>query len=377
MTLSVELSRNALEDALNITTGLFWPLRGFLTSTECAAVIREMRLPSGEAWSIPVTLELDAAAWQRAKHASRIELRFQGENVGYMEVEDVFEVSLQTLCLGTFGTTDLAHPGVALEFSRGPLRVGGRTVITSAKLLHAALHPERLRECFRRKGWQTAVGFQTRNPIHRAHEYLQRIGLEICDGLFVNPLLGWRRAGEFSEQAILAAYTTMAERFFPRGRVHIEGLRTPMRYAGPKEAIFHAIIRRNAGCTHFIIGRDHAGVGNFFGKYAAHELAREVTARQDLGIELLLLHEPYYCRTCEQIVSERSCGHAEAMIPVSGTGIREAFADGRIPDQRFMRREIAEAIAALGPDMFTIESIPDETTDSNRRTLAALPNAAA
>jgi sulfate adenylyltransferase len=371
---AVELSRHAIQDAVNIATGLFRPLRGFLTGDECRSVLERMQLPTGEVWTIPVTLELDAAQYARARQADCVALTYQGEQVGYLRVADVFQVDLKQLCRDTFGTTDPAHPGVAFEFARGSFRIGGESVITSPKLVSTALHPDRLRDRFRRNGWQTVVGFQTRNPIHRAHEYLQRIGLEICDGLFVNPLVGWRQAGEFSEAAIWAAYTTMAERFFPPDRVHIDGLRTSMRYAGPREAIFHALLRRNAGCTHFIIGRDHAGVAGFYDKYAAHQLARQLMETHNLGITLLLLNEPYHCLKCRQIVTERSCGHPDAVLPVAGSIIREAFKSGHLPDARLMRPEIAGAIMSLGAAMFTTEETPDETSNPDSRTVFTLPD---
>lgn len=352
MKVSIPLTQSTLQDAINLTTGLFAPLRGFMNAAECAAVERTMRLPSGAPWPIPVTLEVNEALYQRAAGANSAVLSFEGEAVGWMRVEDCFELNPTPFCRAIFGTADLAHPGVAREVARGNLRLGGPVTITAPRLLDAALRPDRLRQLFRKNGWQTVAGFQTRNPIHRAHEYLQRIGLELCDGLFINPLFGWRRPGEFGEHAVLASYQVMADQFYPTHRVHIEGLRTSMRYAGPREAIFHALLRRNAGCSHFIIGRDHAGVGAYYPKYAAHDLARQFAQGQELGIALLLLHEPYYCRECGQIVTEQTCGHPEAALPISGTQIRDVLRRGALPDERLMRPEVAAALQALGPSMF-------------------------
>ena len=222
-------------------------------------------------------------------------------------------------------------------------------------ILTISLSPSNTKTVFSTKGFHTVCGFQTSNVIHRAHEYLQRTALEICDGLFINPIIGWKKIGDFTENAVMVGYKKMIEEFYPAQRIHFEGLRTQMRYAGPREAIFHAIIRRNLGCTHFIIGRDHAGVGNFYSLYAAHELARKIEARGNLGIKLLLLHGPYYCYKCGQVVTDKTCGHDEIYhVAISGTKIRECFKRGDIPDENFMRPEISQAILALGSERIFI-----------------------
>ena len=191
------------------------------------------------------------------------------------------------------------------------------------------------------------VGFQTRNPIHKAHEHIQRIGLEVCDGLFINPIVGWKKTGDFTQEAVMAAYRRMIDEFYPKGRVHIAGLKTQMRYAGPREAVFHAIIRRNLGCTHFIIGRDHAGVGGYYGAYDAHALAREL--EPELGIHLLLTREPYFCKKCGQIVTDKHCAHYSThRVEISGTIIRKYISDGSIPDEIMLRKEVFDAILGCG-----------------------------
>jgi len=206
---------------------------------------------------------------------------------------------------------------------------------------------------FALKGWKTIAGFQTRNPVHKAHEHLQRVALEVCDALLINPLLGWKKAGDFSERAVIDGYQTMINEYYAGLNIYFKPLRTPMRYAGPREAIFHAIIRRNLGCTHFIIGRDHAGVGEYYGKYEAQELARKIISKHDLGIELLLLSEPYYCKKCEQIVSDKTCNHSNEYIQkISGTQIRAMLADGKRPSNIFMRPEVADSIIKLEDNKF-------------------------
>jgi sulfate adenylyltransferase len=185
------------------------------------------------------------------------------------------------------------------------------------------------------------VGFQTRNPVHAAHEYLQRRGLDICDGLFINPSVGWKKKGDFSQEAIEKAYACMIKEFYPKNRVHMEGLKIFFRYAGPREAIFHALIRRNLGCTHFIIGRDHAGVGNYYGTYEAQELALKLSRSKDMGITLLLFKEPYFCKRCGTIVTEKHCSHrGKDIVYISGTLIRDMLGKGKYPDSIYMRPEI-------------------------------------
>lgn len=353
MKLNFELNADQFQDLVNISSGLFKPLDGFMGSADYRAVVERMELADGSVWTLPVTLDVDAETFKRAAGADRVWLRHQGEEVGRLEIEDCYVVDREADAERVYQTASREHPGVNKELNRSEHRIGGRTALAKPELLLGGLDPARLREQFRQNGWRTVVGFQTRNPIHRAHEHLQRIGLEVCDGLFINPLVGWKAAGEFSEKAVLAAYQVMVKSYFPPSRVHLEGLRTPMRYGGPREAIFHALIRRNTGCTHFIIGRDHAGVGDFYGRYEAHELAGELMRKKDLGISLLLLKEPYYCFRCEQVVTEKTCAHSGAdRMEISGTLIRKLLRKGLMPDGQVMRKPVVEAILALGKEMF-------------------------
>jgi len=207
------------------------------------------------------------------------------------------------------------------------------------------LTPAETKKIFKQNNWLTVTGFQTRNPIHTAHECLQRKALEITDGLFIQPLIGWKKKGDFTPEAVVKAYEKMIARFFPPHRVQLAMLRTPMRYAGPREAVFHALIRRNFGCTHFVVGRDHAGVGNFYGKYDAHKLCRQFN---DLGIKILYLQGPYYCKKCGTVVTEDDCRHGpEQAIPISGTEIRSLLSQGKVPPRELMREEIADVLLAL------------------------------
>ncbi|MCP4155514.1 MAG: sulfate adenylyltransferase [bacterium] len=357
MKLTTEINGETLQDLIGLETGLYYPLKGFLTSLDYHNVVERMKLSDNSVWSLPITLDVNHEIYQQALDANRLYFTYQGREIGYMETEDCYKIKAREDVVKIFKTGDTEHPGVKKELSRSQFRIGGKTKIIDLSVLEGALNPENTRAVFANKGWKTVVGFQTRNPIHRAHEHLQRVGLDICEGLFINPSVGWKKPGDFSEAAVMAAYRTMIDEIYPEDRVHIEGLRVYFRYAGPREAIYHAILRRNLGCTHFIIGRDHAGVGGYYGSYEAQELAAKIATENDLGIDLLLLKEPFYCQTCGQIVSERHCKHTgESIEKISGTKIRAMLKDGKCPDEKYMRPEVARAIIALGDDKFISES---------------------
>lgn len=338
----MQINEEILQDIINIKTGLFAPLDGFMDSADYRNVVDSMKLSSGEVWTIPITLGLDEMTSD-----DMLELVFEDRVVATLEVEDVYKVKEEDI-KKIFGTDDSAHPGVKKELQKGSFRVGGKITLVDESILEGALNPQETKEHFKKMGYKTIAGFQTRNPIHKAHEHLQRVALEICDALFINPLVGWKKAGDFSEEAVISGYKAMIDEYYNGLNVYFDTLKTPMRYAGPREAIFHAIIRRNLGCTHFIIGRDHAGVGGYYGKYEAQELARKIIQENDLGITLLLLSEPFYCKKCEQMVSDKTCKHSEEFIQkISGTQIRAMLSEGKRPSELFMRAEVADAIISL------------------------------
>jgi sulfate adenylyltransferase len=345
-----EIGEELLQDLINIENELFFPLKGFMDSKDYTNVINKMTLSDGRTWTIPITFDIPADIIKNILNADELILTYQSKDVGILKVEDVYKVDSQDI-LKVYGTEDTKHPGVYKEKQRSVYRIGGETKVIDKSILKGSLNPSVTKEHFQNKNWNTIVGFQTRNVVHRAHEYLQRVGLELCDALFINPLVGWKKVGDFSEEAVNNGYSVMIEKYYKGLNVYFNTLKTPMRYAGPREAIFHAIIRRNLGCTHFIIGRDHAGVGDYYGKYAAHELAKEVLKKGNLGIELLLLKEPYYCNICEQIVSENCCAHDD-IIKISGTKIREMLSSGKVPSSIMMRKEVAQEIVMLKEGMF-------------------------
>lgn len=344
--MTVTVNEETLQDMINITTGVLAPLTGFLGEEDFRSVVDRCRLADGQVFPLPVTLDVPGEQYEQAEPGDMITLSFHGRVVGELVADSKFIMTESDL-EKVFRTLDDAHPGVRKERERFPYRVGGPVTLLDHAFLNGALRPEDTKRIFFEKNWKTVVGFQTRNPIHKAHEHIQRIGLEVCDGLFINPIVGWKKRGDFTEEAVMAAYRKMAEEFYPPERVHIAGLKTQMRYAGPREAVFHALIRRNLGCTHFIIGRDHAGVGGYYGPYDAHALAREL--EPELGISLLLTREPYYCRRCGQIVTDKHCAHYNTdRVEISGTIIRRYIQNGSIPNEIMLRKEIFQAILDCG-----------------------------
>lgn len=338
------IDEETLQDIINIETGLLYPLKGFMNYQDYVSVVNHYTLADGQVFTIPVTLDIPEDAV--VKPGQTVQLSFQGRHVADIEVEDSYHITDEEL-EKVFCTLDMGHPGVKKEKNRHARRVGGKTSLVDRTLLDDALQPKDTRQIFAAKGWKTIAGFQTRNPIHKAHEHLQRIALDVCDGLFINPIIGWKKKGDFTQEAVIAAYEKMVQEFYPEKSVYMAGLKTQMRYAALREAVFHAIIRRNLGCTHFIIGRDHAGVGGFYGAYDAHKLARGLAEKYDLGIQLLLLHEPYYCRKCGMVVTEQSCSHYTTdRIEISGTIIRRYINQGTIPDEIMLRKEILRQFLA-------------------------------
>ena len=344
--MTVTINEETLQDIINIETGLLAPLPGFMGEADFRRVVDRWHLSDGQVFPLPITLDVPRPQFEAIRPGETLTLEHKGAPVAELDVESKFHMTDADL-EKVFRTLEDAHPGVRKERERSACRVGGPVRLTNRSLLADALKPEDTKRAFKEKGWKTVVGFQTRNPIHKAHEHIQRIGLEVCDGLFINPIVGWKKTGDFTQEAVMAAYRRMIDEFYPKGRVHIAGLKTQMRYAGPREAVFHAIIRRNLGCTHFIIGRDHAGVGGYYGAYDAHALAREL--EPELGIHLLLTREPYFCKKCGQIVTDKHCAHYSThRVEISGTIIRKYISDGSIPDEIMLRKEVFDAILGCG-----------------------------
>jgi len=333
-----------------IGLGAFAPLDGFMSKLQFDSVVETMRLPDGSVFTLPVLLDIDADTAQGLQTLDQVDLYYGGELVGHLFPNDFFTCDRPAASREIFRTEDSSHPGVAHFYSLREIFIGGRVALVKraqAGIWHDKLTPESTRAKFQQLGWKRIVGFQTRNVPHRAHEYLQRVALESADGIFIQPLVGQRRNGDFTTEAVLQGYRALIGQFLPEERVLLGTLSTFMRYAGPREAIFHAIIRRNYGCTHFIIGRDHAGVGDWYGQYAAHELAEQFEA--ELGIEILRLNGSYFCESCDGVVTDKTCVHFGTPLTksISGTAMRAILIGGDTPDPRLMRPEIVAALQGM------------------------------
>ena len=357
----LRLTRDQFLELQKIGIGAFAPLTGFMNEGDFHHVVSDLRLADGTVFSLPVVLDVSDDDARRLRGKPRVTLLFGDEAVGEIDPQSIFGWNREATALKVFGVVSPDHPGAAAMLRAGPQLIGGPVRLTDAGrrfLFAEELSPQETRLEFARRGWSTVAGFQTRNVPHRAHEYLQRVALELCDGLFVQPLVGRKKVGDYTPEAIMRGYKALIGEFLPSNHVLLGVLSTSMRYAGPREALFHAIIRRNYGCTHFVIGRDHAGVQSFYGKYDAHALARQY--QDDIGIKLLLLHGPFHCRLCDGIATEWTCAHVvsrpDAVTEISGTLMREMLSNATQPRPELMRPEVIAALA--GTPMFVDRSDP-------------------
>lgn len=351
---SLEVRLEVATDVENIAYGVFSPLEGFLNSEDYEYVLSDMRLSDDTPWTIPIVLDISAEDKGRFSEGDTVLLTYRGEGFAILDVEEIYGWDKKKHAAKVYKTTDPAHPGVEKTYQMKDYLVGGKILLLKNienSFERYTLRPAETRVLFREKGWRNIVGFQTRNPPHLGHEYVQKSALTFMDGLFINPLVGWKKKGDYRDEVIISAYEALIQHYYPKGAVVFSVTRTPMRYAGPREAIHHAIMRKNYGCTHFIVGRDHAGVGNFYGPYEAHEIFKEFP---DLGIQPLFVKEFFFCRRCGGIVNEKICPHPkEERIYISGTKIRGLIREGKMPPETMMRPEVAKVI--LGFDNPFIE----------------------
>ncbi len=339
-------------DALNIAIGAYSPLRGFLGEKDYRSVIEGRALSSGLTWTVPVLLHVPAGMAVRLRPGGHLTLvDSEAQPFALLTVESVFEVGKQEYAELVFGTADTTHPGVDRLGSVPATCVGGPLTLLREPELEGRQYffrPSETRKLFAEKGWATVAAFHTRNVPHRAHEYLQKLALEVTDGLFVHPIVGWKKAGDFSQRAQFETYEALVERYYPRNRVLLGGFYCQVRYAGPREAVFHAIVRQNFGCSHIIIGRDHAGVGRFYGVYDAHRAFDAIT---DLEITPLRFAGPFYCRKCDGIVTERTCPHGgDDVSEISGTLVRKHVVNREPVPRYLLRPEVLEALERLATE---------------------------
>jgi sulfate adenylyltransferase len=342
----ITLNAESISDVENIANGVYSPLEGFLGEKEFLSVVDNSRLPNDLPWTIPIVLDAGAEEAKAFKIGQDILLADEaGTPVAVLHLEEKFGYDKETMAAKVFGTTDPKHPGVAKVQEMKEVLLGGPIDLIQAPPTEFAryyLTPKETRVLFKQRGWRTVVAFQTRNTPHVGHEYLQKAALTFTDGLFINPVIGRKKKGDYKDEVILASYEELMKHYYLKNRAVMAILKMEMRYAGPKEAIHHAILRKNFGCTHIIIGRDHAGVGKYYGPYDAQDIFEQFP---DLGIAPLFFRSFYFCRKCNSVVNEKICPHGpEDQIQFSGTAIRDMMVKGQVPPVEMMRPEVAKVI---------------------------------
>jgi sulfate adenylyltransferase len=346
---TLEVDNTMAQDLANIAHGVYSPLDGFMARDDFEGVLDHMRTTRDVAWTIPIVLDLAMDQLPDLGTGDRVALLHEGRPMAALDVEDIYGYDTGHYVSSVYGTEDPSHPGVAKVQGMGDRLVGGPISLADdlvSSFPEYTLWPIETRVLFKEKGWQTIVAFQTRNPPHLGHEYVQKSALTFTDGLFVNPIIGKKKAGDFTDQIIIRTYQELIDNYYLHQRAVMGILQAEMKYGGPREAILHAIMRKNFGCTHFIVGRDHAGVGSFYPPFAAQEIFFDFP---DLGITPLFFKSFFYCKKCGSIANEKICPHSgDDIINFSGSKIRGRLVEGLPPGEDMMRPEVSQIILDSG-----------------------------
>jgi sulfate adenylyltransferase len=343
---SISINADLANDVENIADGIFSPLEGFVMQEDFENIVSRGRLANDLPWTVPIVLDADKDTATKMKDARDVALNVNGTNFAILHVDDVYTFDKNTVASKIYGTSDIKHPGVAKTMNMKEFLVGGKIDYVKrpdeTQIRRYRKTPTQTREFFQKAGWKTIVAFQTRNVPHVAHEMLQKASLNTHDGLFVNPLIGKKKSGDYKDEMIVAAYESLMQNYYPQNRCYLGTLHTEMRYAGPKEAIHHSIMRKNFGCTNIIIGRDHAGVGTYYDPFASQKIFDQYP---DIGIEPIFFPAFFYCRKCLSFASERNCPHGtEYQESLSGTKLRAMILDKQNPSEYMMRPEVFQVL---------------------------------